>query len=1132
MTEQTHSAQPDPAADGRPRDRPFDPLSAALDATSDAVGVYRPVLGDDGRFADAEIVLINRSGRERWFPGMSADDLRGGRLFAIRPSVRPLLFDIYQRVADGGEAVREARTFDTARGRRVIDVSVEPFPGGFIHVGRDVTEERASRDALRASEDRLRRMVEGIDAVVTYQEPGGGLPTLSPQVERLLGYRPEDVAPYGVWESLVHPDDLPRCRVAWADPSDRWDIEYRVRHADGRWLWIADRGNRFRDGRGVGAQGMLMDISREREAAARFRAVFEENPQAIALLRPVWGADGSFADAEVVVANRTARDGFAALSDGRRGELGLAGPRLFGRPGAGAGADHALFGPARDACVTGQTWQGEVEVHSTGGSRWYHVSVFPYEFGFALVGSDVTVERAAEMALLDSESRYRAVTESAADAIVTVDSRGVIADANPSAARVFGLPVESLVGGPLVRVVPMAHRAAHRDRMAAFLSGEWGTPSSVATRVVALRADGTEFAAEITLSAWERGGERYATAFLRDVTDRERAERAAQVATGRLRHLLDANMFGMLVAEPGGRVVEANDYWLGLTGWTRDEVDRGEADWRLVTPADSIAADERAIAEIRDHGRSSPFEKVYARRDGTRVPVLVVRTAMPGGDGLVASVALDMSPLRAASDRAAKLAAAIEQTTEAVVITDPDARITYVNPAFEHVSGYAASEAVGENPRILNSGEQDAAFYERMWTTLVRGETWRGEFVNRRKDGSRYRELATISPIRSADGETVAYVAVKRDVTLEREAEAERRQGQRLEALGQLAGGVAHDFNNLLAAIRGYADFVREALAPGTQARSDMDELLRAVDRAGSLTRQLLVFTRRQPVARARIDPAVVIDGAAGLLRHLLGEQVELRADLPPGLGHVLADPAQLEQAVVNLALNARDAMPDGGVLEVGVERLGDLLRLRVRDTGAGMDEATLARIYEPFFTTKGPGRGTGLGLSMVYGFVRAAGGAIRVTSAPGKGTSFVIDLPAVPAAMAAPADPLVQVPIGGTEAVLLVEDEPTTRDVARRYLEGLGYLVRTAGSAREALEMLASGPTPDLLLADVRMPGMQGPELVRVARATWPGLRAALMSGFADAFDAGDAAIAAAVLEKPFTRESLAGAVRAALER
>ncbi|HXE56427.1 MAG TPA: ATP-binding protein, partial [Gemmatimonadales bacterium] len=409
--------------------------------------------------------------------------------------------------------------------------------------------------------------------------------------------------------------------------------------------------------------------------------------------------------------------------------------------------------------------------------------------------------------------------------------------------------------------------------------------------------------------------------------------------------------------------------------------------------------------------------------------------------------------------------------------------------------------------------------------------------------------------LRDAEGRPYRMIGAMSDVTAQREAEAalrrseeQLRQAQKMEAVGRLAGGVAHDFNNLLTSMLGYADLVLAELPAGHPVRADVEEIQRAGQRAASLTRQLLAFSRRQVTRPRPVSLNTVVLDVERMLRRLLGEDVRLTLELAPRLGTVLADPAQLEQVIVNLAVNARDAMPEGGELSIATADVelteetvrgygfgppGPYVTLTVRDTGVGMSEEVKARIFEPFFTTKELGRGTGLGLATVYGIVKQFGGYIWVESAPGQGSTFTVFFPRVrdTGSESAPEHPGT-VPTG-TERILLVEDEPAVRGMARRALEALGYRVVEAESGAEALARLAGAGAIDLLVTDVIMADVTGPELAMRIRQERPGLRVLFISGYPDTLRARQVELMpdAAYLQKPFTPDILGRAVRAVLD-
>jgi signal transduction histidine kinase/ActR/RegA family two-component response regulator len=421
------------------------------------------------------------------------------------------------------------------------------------------------------------------------------------------------------------------------------------------------------------------------------------------------------------------------------------------------------------------------------------------------------------------------------------------------------------------------------------------------------------------------------------------------------------------------------------------------------------------------------------------------------------------------------------------------------------------------------------------------------DLLGRRRDGSVFPVEISLSPVDTPAGRQVFVTIV--DTTERKRLELDLRQAQKMESIGQLAGGIAHDFNNLLTAIRGYGELARAELRAGDPAASDLDQVLVAADRAAELTRQLLAFSRRQVLQPRVLDVGEAVGRLAPMLRRLLGEHIDLAVEGTHGLSHVRVDPGQLEQVIVNLAVNARDAMLQGGQLtietadvEFGADYAathpevvaGRYVVLAVSDTGSGMDEETRARAFEPFFTTKEPGRGTGMGLATVHGIVKQSGGFIDVYSEPGRGTTFRIHFPRVDEPVTADGGPSEAPKSSGTETILLVEDDAAVRAYARRALRAHGYTVAEAANGAQALALATQpGARIDLLMTDVAMPAMNGPELAERLRSERPGLRVLYVSGFAeDHF--GRSAIPAedvAFLPKPFSADGLARAVRQVLD-
>ena len=463
-----------------------------------------------------------------------------------------------------------------------------------------------------------------------------------------------------------------------------------------------------------------------------------------------------------------------------------------------------------------------------------------------------------------------------------------------------------------------------------------------------------------------------------------------------------------------------------------------------------------------------------------------------------------------------RLAAAVDQASELIFITDTEGVIQYVNPSFEKITGYTRDEAVGRKPSLLKSGKHDAAFYTGLWATISRGAVWNGRIVNRKKDGTLYEEEATITPIRDHGGRIVSYVAVKRDVTREVTLKKQLRQAQKMEAIGTLAGGIAHDFNNILAAIIGYTELARMDLVEGTPLMDNINKVLGASYRARDLVAQILAFSRQTEQELRPVSISAIVKEALKLLRASLPATIEIRQRVLMDPATILADATQIHQVLMNICTNAGHAMRlTGGVLEVylGEPREAfepplplqhlvaeDYLCLAIRDTGHGMPPEVLERIFDPYFTTKKKEEGTGLGLAVVHGIVSSHKGHITVDSTPGEGTLFKIYFPVLPVKVFDRKKTLGARLPGGTERVLLIDDEVDIVQVSRQMLERLGYTVTAFSDSRAALADFEADPDGvDLLITDMTMPGLTGDQVVRAVHARRPNLPIIMCTGFSE---------------------------------
>lgn len=505
--------------------------------------------------------------------------------------------------------------------------------------------------------------------------------------------------------------------------------------------------------------------------------------------------------------------------------------------------------------------------------------------------------------------------------------------------------------------------------------------------------------------------------------------------------------------------------------------------------------------------------------------------------------------MMATEERLRILDMAAESAANGIVITDCAGGILWTNAAFVRQTGYTREETAGKTPRILKSGRQNRAVYDALWKTILGGNAWQGELVNRRKDGSLFTEEMTITPLRGAGGTITHFIGISVDVSEERRLRGQLAQAVKMESIGQLAGGIAHDFNNLLQAILGYAELLRSGLKDEDPRAADVDQIRTAARQAADLTRQLLAFSRRQLIKTEPLDLNAVVKGTARLLQRVIGEHIRLDLQLADDLHPILADPGQVESIIMNLAANARDAMPDGGRLTLATRtvtfqeldlscfadaRSGRFACLSVTDTGVGMDADVLSHIFEPFYTTKAIGKGTGLGLSTVHGVVHQHGGWVHVYSEKDQGTCFKIYLPTIDQAPQPPAETGPEPRSASEKHILIVEDEDSICQLAARVLREGGYRVTMAHSANEArIAFQARGGEIDLLFCDVVLPDQNGVMLVESLLQMRPGMRVLMVSGYPDDFARWETIRERGYpfLQKPYPARDLVRIVRGVLE-
>ncbi|HEY2515667.1 MAG TPA: response regulator [Polyangiaceae bacterium] len=637
--------------------------------------------------------------------------------------------------------------------------------------------------------------------------------------------------------------------------------------------------------------------------------------------------------------------------------------------------------------------------------------------------------RDAETAARAADKSYRRMIETTSQGVIILDTMGAITFANERMLGMLDAPASEVLWRPATDFLDDAGRSLFAERRTDHREGRSGQSE---VRLLRKGGESRWVLVESTPLFDDAGLYEGAFAMVTDVTARRKAEEELRKSEARFSFLASTGVLSIVVGDHEGKIVEANDAFLGMIGYSRAELETGTFGWRSLTPPEWRPVTEAGLRELREKGVVRPYEKSYVRKDGTRIPVLV---------------------------------------------------------------GFAAID-----------------------------------------------EKLTI-------GFMIDLTAQKRAEEALRKTEEQLRQAQKMEAVGRLAGGVAHDFNNLLSVILSYSAMLADDLPRGDPAREDLQEIGEAGRRGAELTRQLLMFSRQEVVEPQVLDLNVVLSNMEKMLRRLLGEDIDFRILRAPELARVRADPGHIEQIVMNLVVNARDAMPTGGRLTIETKNAalgeefarehlgvtpGAFVMLAVSDTGIGMDKATQARIFEPFFTTKEKGKGTGLGLSTVFGIVQQCGGSIWVYSEPGSGTTFKIYVPLAKGEVDIAAKSLAPPTLRGTETILLVEDEDQLRVVASGVLRKYGYRVIEARNAGEALLECERCPGEiHLLLTDVVMPQMSGPALAKRLVVARPKTRVLCMSGYTDdaAIRHGAVDLGMAYLQKPITPEKLARKVRMVLD-
>lgn len=1001
---------------------------------------------------------------------------------------------------------------------------------GIVGVGRDITDRKEAEKAFSRNAERLRLATRASQIGIWEYNFAADELIWDDQMLKLY-----DVDPAGfegnleAWKETLFPDDLPKASADFRhamETGTSLETEFRVVWQDGSIHNLRSLAEIECDADGTPfrAIGTNWDITRHRQmvdaltaSEKDYRQLFENMTTGFILLETIPNRAGTPVDFRIVQVNEAAEE-----------IVGMPRSEIIGN------LMSEVFSPLEEywlevfarVATTGRSasYENRVETFDKVLSTWVFV---PKQGHLALVVSDTTARRKAEEAVLRAQQELQHIIDNTKDVIFQVDLEGNYIFVNSAAEELSGYTRNEILRTNILDLIAPEYHETTRERLGKRIAGN---PDQGDFAFEVFHKDGHRIWLElVTNGVYDAEGNLEAIqGIARDITERKQTELVLEESRTFLRMIIDTIPARVFWKDRECNFLGCNLSFAMDSGLGDPEELIGKSDYDMswgASEAERFRADDRAVMES---GKAKlNYEESQTRADGTKLWLSTSKVPIRNEEGDVVGVLgayQDITDRKELEEERSRLSTAINQAAEAIVIMDPQGVIQYVNPAFVDVSGYSHDEAIGQNLSIVKSGKHDEDFYADIWRTIRNGDIWRGRIVNRHKDGSFYTVQSVISPVRDGDGDMVNYVVSIRDISQEVELEAHMRQAQKMDAVGRLAGGVAHDFNNILQSILGFSGLLLSELDKGSPPYHDVEEIRKAARRAGDLTRQLLTLSRKHNVEYAVHNLNKIISNSERMMQRLLGENMEFAFDLDDRLLPIHVDVGQIEQVLLNLYINARDAMPDGGVVRVSTHNVArdardldeehagqDHVCLQVQDSGHGIRDEVREHLFEPFFTTKKVGEGTGLGLSVVYGIVQQHGGWIDVESKVGEGATFKVYLPAydrcdLDGGETTGEDTTYDIsPVGRGERILVVEDDATLRELSSRMLGDAGYDVTVAPDCATAEGLFGQVGGFDLLLSDVVLSDGNGVELAKRARQQDADLAVLLSSGYSQDSDLHD---------------------------